>query len=703
MMNKLASTVVVIVVSLVFFGACTGEADIKPPTLSLDVDSHETFTANQDRVRIELRADDPQQMDLEFEMIEGPAEAEFYTFRDSAVFNWTPHAGDITDGDPHRLVFAVTNEGGKTAQRTVHIDIVGTAGAIFTNSASQLYDPSSGEPIQFEVAVRHDEAAQVELSMPTAAAPDGATFEQVEDFRGEFRWQPTPGQREQRIHTVIFEAYDYQEVYDQEVTIIFQNVDPSPGTGSNGSGAVCDGDNPIDHKPIEVGRGSSDYDVQAQVVDSSRNWQEAVVYWTYDDPLVETPGWESSPLQIDGDQLTGQIPNPLVSADQAVDISYSLCVFDDTGDDEGVICAPEEFFFRFTAYSPDQHQCLSSNDGGVVSTTDWEPFRVCQDSSNIHLLEVEQGQLAEVAVSYPVGTSPEIEITYDGALLEVFDFPCIGLASTVVDQPGLVEVSVAADDFPYHVTGFVDDIDGGQCVVEHDSVADARVVDESFFVLEDQQICDGADIDVYAIDAVRGDEIDAYYDFDTGQSPLGMTLYAPSQQGQVGVGGGVVDADSDGGEGYLVHATDETGTYHVVVDSDGGAGAYDIATGRVCLIDDQFAGNHSFWDAVDVGIDSFGDLKLCDGTSDWYRYTHGGAGGASIAARVYVYHGDGEQVELTAYDDGGVPFGDGDDQGQGTTSIKESIIDVSPDDTIYFEVDAADDIIYELEIEPVGT
>ena len=697
--------VVVGVVGLLLAGACSSETEAEAPTLSVDVDSHVTYTANEDRVRIELQASDPQGQSLQFDLVEGPDAAEFYTFDTSAVFNWTPHAGDITEHDPHRLVFSVTNEAGKTAERTVYVEVVGTGGAYFTNSASQLYDPSSGQPLMFEVEVQHDEASSVHLDMPSETAPDGAMFVQTGEFRGEFEWQPSPSQREQRTHTVVFEADDGDEIYDQEVTIIFQNVDTGQAPG-DGEDDFCD-DLPIDHDPVPVGEGSSSYSVEADIVDTSRDWEEAVLSWTFDDPLGEEPEWDSTEMQLEGDRISGEIPNPLLSSGEVVEVSYSMCVFDGTTHEEGVICGPEEFFFRFAAYSPDDDGCVGDGQdlsdpsrAAEMSTTQWESFRVCEDEPNYHRVEVGEGEYGEVAISYPVERSPQIEMHHDGAPLEVMDFPCIGLAIGFVEEPGTIEANVVDDHFPYHITAFVEDLDGGQCLVEYDSPQDAKVVDDPFFVLDDQQICDDADIDVYAIDALRGDEIDAYYTFDPAAADLGMGLYAPSQQDEIVDGGdGVVHADPSDGDDFFIHQATETGQYYVVVYSAGMPGFYDISTGRICQIDDSFAGNHSFDDAEDLQLDSFPDLKGCAGTSDWYSYTHGGSSLELVAARVYVYEGDGESVQLNVYDDDGQPLDDDDVIYEETTSIKEVIVEAYPDQELNFEVDTSADIIYEFELE----
>lgn len=689
-----------------------GDSEGEPPRLSVDADAEVTYTAGLDRVSITVTASDPRDQQLELELARGPSAADFETHDDMGIFSWTPNVGDITDGDPHEIVFAATNEDGASAEETVRIHVEGEGGTAFVSSSNQLYDPSSGEPLVFDVEVQHDDAADVELTMPAEHAPQGAQFEQVDDYLGQFEWTPTSGQREQRSHSVLFRADDGAEDVEQEVTIIIQSFD-SGGTPTDADPdePVCDEDDAFFHNPVEVGTGADDYQITGQVQDTSRDWEEAVLYWTYGDPMETQEEYFSTSMELDGTAFSGTIDNPLVESGQALDISYVICVYDGTGDEEGVVCAPRDYYYRFVAYPPGEDGGGCRDDGldmsepataGEISSVAWEEYRVCQDEPNYHEFEVDAAESAEIILSYGVEREPDIDVEVDGASVDIEQFPCIGLAYVEIDEPGTVQVRVAADHFAYHVTAFVD---GDQeCPLDHQTPDEAIAIDEEFVFHEDQLLCSDDDIDVYAFDAMVGDFMDALLDFDPGQGTLEMTLYGPDDHDGVTAGGPGLQgaAAGDDGAAYLSHQADQSGIHYLSVHAEPEPTVYDLATSLQCSGDDEFEGNDTLGEARQVEFGTWDELRLCGGDSDWYGYLHDGVDASWVEVRAHLREGGDQGVELTVFDEDGDEIDGVDDQGSDTADTRESIVELEPDELVLFEVQADSPLVYDLEVDESG-
>ncbi len=666
MTNRIIASVLFLLTGLSLLTGCPGgEVDAQAPELTLDVRSEETYVAGQDVVRITLTATDPQGQALEFEAVEVPARSTFQTFQNQAVFNWDPIISDVTDGDPHRLVFAVTNEAGRTTERSVliHVD-AGQAGTRFLNSSSQLYDPTSGAPLEFDVRVRNDQAPLVVINMPPDRAPEGASFEQTDDFEGRFYWMPTPVQREKRIHTVVFEADDEEEIVEQEVTIIIQDPDAGGTPGGGGGGGTvteCTGETGIAHQPLGAQRTAGNYAVEGQVTESSRNWVDAVLYWTFDDPLGGAPAYESKVLELDGSNgFAGEIPNPLLDPGGVEEISYTVCAFDDTGEDAGFICTPEEFLYRFLAYSPDDQKCrddgqdLSSPSlADTISTSAWQAHRLCADGPKYHALDLASGEVVDLLVSFGAEEEPKVDITVDGSSVDVELLPCIGLAQATVEGPGQALVQVSADDFPYHITGFRDvaDCPGAQ-YEPNNTPGQATLVVDDFVYFDDMAICTADDIDIFALELVRGDSFEAFLEFEHAQGDLDMTLFAPSQTSEILSGGfGVAQGWSTSDNETITYTAEESGFHYLSVVTSSEPNTYELLLERSCEVDDPYAGNHSTGTAASISTGGFSGLKLCEGQADYFEIDHLSSDDVIWVGEVRVVYGSANSVDVAVYDE----------------------------------------------------
>ena len=129
--------------------------------------------------------------------------AKFLPSSNSALFEWDPLASDASNDEPIQLIFIVTDDAGNATEKVVTVDIVpGNGVPSFQSNASELYDPRSGQPLEFEVRVTDQDSEQVTLTMEGAGAPAGDVFEQTGPYCGVLRLTPTVEQLERRDETV---------------------------------------------------------------------------------------------------------------------------------------------------------------------------------------------------------------------------------------------------------------------------------------------------------------------------------------------------------------------------------------------------------------------------------------------------------------------------------------------------------------------
>lgn len=704
-------TLLPIALACVAVAACTSEEDgsddADPPELIADVGSEEHYTVGEDVVLIHLTATDPQDMELEFDVVDPPQRASFSTFENQAVFRWDPIHSDVTDGDPRELVFSVTNEAGKSAERVVHVHIdAGQTGTRFVTSSSQLYNITSQQPLEFDVEVESDTAPLVVLDMPEDGAPEGAHFEQQGDFRGTFQWLPSSDQREQSSHEIVFTADDEEDILEHRVTVVMHDPDAtSPSDPDHSTGSQCAFDDAIDHEPLGPQRSAQPYPVKGQLVGND-DFETVHLYWTTDDPLAEDPHYQSDILDVDGGSFAGEIPNPLLESGHSKVVSYTICAFTEGQEGESTICAPDEYFYQFVAYSPDDDHCLDDgvdlsdpDDADTISTTYWNSYRVCDDAPNYHSYDVADGESLEIAVSHSALAEPRIDVVVDDGPVEVDEMPCIGLTTADIEGPASVEVRVVADDFPYHITGFSS---GGQCPDEgaHTNPDDALWISDDFALFDEQFICTEDDRDVYAFELVRGDHFDAHMWFDHDEGDLDMTLFAPSQLDDVTDDGfGVAQGWSTDDDESIAHEAEESGLYFLSVITSSQPNQYELMTERRCEVDDEFAGNHSFFDAATIEVDEPGQmqshdgLKLCENQPDYYRLTHDGEGDITWLVEIEVDYGSADSVDVRVLDELGF---DVDVEQEVVDNRIDVTITPDPGDELDVRIESDEAVIYDL-------
>lgn len=706
MSHFLRMMLILISVAITVFSACASEGpQIEAPDVVLDVRSEESYRVGEDVIRIHVTATDPQGLDLEFAVIDPPGRATFQTFRSSAVFTWDPIASDVTVAEPRRLVFAVTNERGVTTERVVRVHIhAGNTEPRFLNSASELYDPNSGQPLQITVRVRDDDSPQVFLSMPVERAPEGAQFEQTDNFQGTFTWMPSPVQMERRMHSVVFIAEDDDNPpVEYQVTIIIQAPsDPTgPGPGTGPSEQTCAEVETIEHQPLQAQRTSQSYAIEGSIGDGSVNWDEAAVYWTVDDPRGGSPFYSASTLQLEGNQFSGAIPNPLLDGGASAVFSYQICAFAFAA--EEIACGPEEYLYRFIAYSPDDDKCrddgismASPGAAGEISTSNWQEYRVCEGGPKYHSMELAAGEEVELALLFSPGATPEITAEFDGAEVDVEMLSCLGWATVSLQGPGTAMIRVEEEDFPYHIKAFAQ---AGECPGEeyepNNTPGMATLIASDFAVFDDMAICTADDIDIFAVELVRGDYLDAFLSFENSLGDLDMTLFAPSQVSDVVSGGfGVAQGWSTNDNESITYVAEESGFYYLSVVTSDEPNGYDLAVERSCEVDDQFAGNHSEDDAAFLELDEHQSLKLCEGQSDWYWNLFDGTSDGLWLGEVRPRYGSVSALEVTVYDFNGTQI----TQGVQAGNAVDFQFSPEPGEIYYFEVRANRPMIYDLTV-----
>ncbi len=697
----------VVTIAVVVSG-CAGEGEpIQAPEVTLDVRSEESYRVGEDVIRIEVTAQDPQGLDLEFSVVDPPERATFQAFSNSAVFQWDPITSDVTVDGPRQLVFVVTNERGVSTERSVLVTIqAGNTEPRFLNSNSELYNPRSNAPMEFEVRVRDDDSPQVLLGMPSARAPEGATFEQTGDFTGRFEWMPSPVQMEQRTHSVTFTADDDDNPpVEHQVTIVIQQPSQGPGPGPGpGPGeplpeGICT-DDVIDHVAPGAQSTTGNFRIEGRI-NAGGTWDEAAVYYTTEDPMSSSAQWSAANLQVVGDEFSGEIPNPLLSGSASAVFSYTICAFS-LGTDT-IACGPDDYVYQFIAYSPDSDKCQddgvdlsSAGSASAVSFDGWEWFRTCEGAPKYHRMDLGAGEFVQIDVLYPAGTEPDLELTVDGAEYPMEFYPCLGWAAQILEGPGEVLLRVEEESFAYHVGAYGESPEcPGSEYEPNNSPGQATLIASDFASFGDMAICTEDDIDVFAIELVRGDEFAALMSFTHADGDLDMTLFAPSQVSEVVEGGfGVAQGWSTSDDESIFYDAEESGFHYLSVVTTSTPNTYELLVERTCVVDDAFAGNHSQGSAAAIDFTDYRGLKLCENQSDFYSLSHTGSSQGIWLGEVWPVFGSVSSLEVRVYNSAGQEVA----TGTPTDNSVDFTVEPEPGETYTVEVRSNRATIYDLTI-----
>lgn len=679
--------------------ACSADdSNNQPPVVALNVGSEVSLEVGE-TLSIEVSASDPEGGSLQFDYAAKPdgnwslSSAQFFKSATGARFDWSPIASDVTTTEPLRLIFIVKDDSGKTTEKTVNVSISpGNGTPRFVSSASELYDPRVGKPMQFEIKVRDDDSNEVTLTMLESAAPVGSAFTQTDAFEGVFEWQPTVEQAKRRVHSVTFVADDgVNPPVEHIVTIVIRSNTGTvirPGQTE----LSCPGEAVIGHKPLGAQTTLGDYVIEASLLGAGAGrYDEMVIYWTLGNPYGEASedpkdAFEGIAMQTDdGTNFYGAIGNQasVIPPGVPLVVSYTICAIDkDSTDSTSVACVPStgEFnlYHSFAAYLPDDAEaCIddgvdgqigSGNDdfenASLLSDSAFTFFRTCDGNPDFHNVQVRPGEAWVVAVVYPKDNSPIIT-AYDNdrqpSDLKVSS--CTGLSQIEVSNTGsstenyFIKVE-GKDNIEYQVRAIKTQGGTGGCSDEslepNENAIDAAPVNAGDTV--SAEICEDGDIDVYAIDLHAGDQISVVHRFNNNDGNLDMTLFPPSQSEEVSPSGsgvaftfGLVDEET------LTHTATETGTYYLLVfNNNPSATSYtlDFAVDGAppCPDNDTYSagGNHTQATAAIIpNMDEviLSSLTICPGQPDWYQRTE--FNGAPVLGELTVLAGEGTVNDIT--------------------------------------------------------
>jgi hypothetical protein len=715
---------------------CPNGGSNQAPRVILNPDVLEkSYTVGEQRVYLEVLAQDPEGDELSFDYTYRARNEQLSIKNDAtflaspggneAVFSWDPGPGDVTSGEDRiELIFIVTDEAGNRTERTLFLQIVpGNGEPRFENSDSLLYDDCCDTPLAFEVVVRDDDSEDVTITMPASRAPEGATFQQTSPKQASFRWKPTEMQSERRVHSVTFLADDGQHTpIEHKITILIPPGQSDGGPSIRDPDAdLCAGEDAITHTPL-----GAQHDATAQTfpiegelsAGAAQLYDRATLFWSLSNPLSGDSRPLSIDMTLDGRQVSGELPNALLSTPGVETIFYKICLSAGADNAQNVLCVPTASFYAFNVYRPGDSTCAEDsvdlsttpNDSFSEATSipfaSWSHYKLCADSKDFHSVELREGQEVRLFVSYPLEHRPLVKV-YDQErtqldLVEISD--CAGLTTVDVAAPvgegdRTYYLEVVGDDIPYFVTG-VEFETGGDCsdaANEPNATPGDATKLSSGQRAEDLEICpSGDDVDVYAIELQDNERLTATMLHDAATNNLDMNLFAPSQSGEVAgnKNGGVAATFSVGeDEEVLEVEAPECGTHYLqVFNNNATAASYsleiDVAP-TSCVDDDEFSCNHTRGSASLVGrnIGAY-EVTLCPERDDWYRFL---ASPVPYTAELEVRSGGSvSDVELEAYD------ADGDRVATGTVDGSTLRLAHTPESngTLFFRVSADSAIEY---------
>jgi hypothetical protein len=311
--------------------AC-GPSGSNPPTLD-PMDDHTAYVAVE--LSVSLRASDVDGDDLSYRFeATGPSEigerGQIRPYNDgsTAVFRWTPLAGDVGTWN---IEFIVTDGSGESRE-TIRVDVQATTGEnrppafhrpLGTGSTLELAKEPCAEVV---LEIEDPDNTDVVLSQKEPVL-EGATLEQTSSTTGAFRWCPTVAQIAQgERYTVVFLAEDGQNPpQEKPFTIVLRKTQRSD----------CPGAGPvITHTPMDVDS-VNPLTVFAQITDDQAVDASPLFYFSDSDPGDDPDISSMAQLEMldmeDGNHSYGAAPpNPVATmpAGSSVTLYYVIVAQD---------------------------------------------------------------------------------------------------------------------------------------------------------------------------------------------------------------------------------------------------------------------------------------------------------------------------------------------------------------------------------------
>ncbi len=697
-----------------------------PPSLALDVGTTIDYVVGEGVIRITATGTDPDGDALEIGVAEMPPRADLQDYDGFSVFSWDPLASDVTlPAEPKKLIFFAEDSSGERTEKTVNVNIrAGNGIPVFTSSPSYNHTVGTAGPIQFNVTVRDDDSQRVALTMLNDRSPIGAEFRINGDKSGQFRWEPTEQQLEQRVHTAIFLANDgVNAPVEQRVSILLtkqgqEESRPPKATDEGGAPSMCSFEDAVRHTPLGAQRGPDDYRVEAYLTAESSAIYDRLVL-KYSDQDV----WNDTNIQLEGVEMTDQagvwvatIPNPVLPAGQSREFHYQICAIDDdSSEEDAILCGPTNLFNSFIAYPPgasgdcvdDTFASMTFDSAFDLAMADglWAHRRGCGEGApDYYRMDVQPNQFADVFFTYPFGKQVDVEMYDENRnLLPLDPSMCSGFVYAAINnmetEPLTTYFRVIANDVPYQVGPWYDEVVtncSDSANEPNDTTAEATDLPTQMEV--SGQICTGTDIDVYKVFVGEGEQLNLNLQFTHDAGDLDLAVYEPSDIGNLAGGGEPTDeADSANDNEELVFTARENGDHYVVVFGyENAKNVYGLTAtietpmmGGPCTDDDSFEPNETEATAKSVSFQKHEGLKSCAMGMDWYSLL--AFEGEMITVKVDVTSGDASSVGLTVWNEG-VPFALGNQNGNTVTATFLSTMSGGYN----FSISSTADVTYDL-------
>lgn len=702
----------------------------QPPQVVLEPDGPERTYQIGDRVLITVLAQDPNNDNISFDWtfktdneLSTVSTAQFIKAQTSATFRWTPDSADVTQADdPLRLIFIVTDAQGATTEREIKLTIVpGNGTPQFDSSANELYKNCCEEPISFKVKWRDDDTNELSLSMQNA--PPGAMFDTTDSKEGRFTWTPTESEASKRIHSVVFVADDGQNApVSQNVTIVIP-PDGLGGNPANPGADVCAGEKVIEHTPLGPQRGDSEgFLVEATLTGAADRYDDAVLYWTDNDPTSSSTTIFSEKLTRADGKLTGIIPNVVLTRPTSLTLYYKICLLDtDASPDDAtqLLCAPtlNDAFYPFNVYASPNDACLEDGlealgDGNDTFETaeamprdSFDIFNVCEGNDDYFSVNVRNGQRIAIVAAYAEENDITLQLLDEDQndVTNLLEETSCGLARAELEGTGSGQrytLKVSGNEAVYALTSLELEAGGGcgdKANEPNTATADATPLPVGQ-TTENLEICpDGTDLDVYALDLMQGQRLTVTMNHMHSVSNLDMNLFPPSKRGEElersGSGAVAFTFSSDTDDESFDVDIRACGTHYLqIFNNNENTAPYSLdvqVADAACQDTDEFTCNHTRDEAALYAWNQTYKLNLCGKGEDWFK--HRGAS-ATILGELVVTEGDPSDVSVDIYNFAGEKVG--------TTSSSATGVDFEatfPDDDFYFfRIKSSSDVSYDL-------
>lgn len=637
---------------LILLGACS--LGNTPPQLQFIPDQNVLVSEG---LRLTLGATDVDGDKLTFHVLGLPGGAQIIQQGDAqALLYWNP---SITDTGPGGRGYEATvicddDHGGQSAF-SFNVWVFSQEGLpTFDISGGYVLNLAHDDDVALKVVVKDDDSTTLKITM--LEGPSGSKLDPAGKKSRYFYWKPNNEQAKTVVHRAIFSAVDEQHApVLHTLTIVLINTNQGSGCESTPPSVLYE--HPGDQNLV-----GTSVPFVVQVTDYESTVKDVSVFWSLGVQQGEFAKLALTKSDVVNSTWSGSLDLPSLTFPGQL-IHYFF-VATDNDDHLGAGCdlqsrLPKKGFYTRGVYHTNVSPVTCIDDAmeedDTLDTAAYLPrgahygMRLCGAESDWFELWPENDQALTVAVSRSVNAGP--------VALRLFDWSGALLAE---DTSSNAVLRVESDELEGFAIAFAQvqslsagsrisystrvGVDAGNCVddgLEPNSTAN-EASPLGVQVLEDLVLCPG-DSDYFKITAQAGSQLRIATAFESDVGDLDLELLDGTGQTLLAYSTGFADSEE-----VVYNATEASTLFVRVFGYEGQGNTYTLGVSKTDQAnhceDDTLAPNQDAMDAVSLFMGSYGGLKLCAGTDDWFKVQLNG--GETLQVSLMAEFAFGSKVEI---------------------------------------------------------